>query len=188
MTIKVKSELECSFKKECRIINLRKEYPNYLGIAKWAIASSLPEVELRAKYAALVKPYEPFVYLTADQYLPIVHFHNADRNYLRQYVAHMDAYGYQDDLFERFHPELIVNVLEGKPNWTRLYIAIEQLNPAQRVRIKKRYFDSLSYEEIALQENVSPQAVQQSVARALATMKKYLEAIKFDPFDDPVWE
>ena len=40
----------------------------------------------------------------------------------------------------------------------------------------------------AKQENVSVQAVQQSVERSLATMKKFLEAENYDPYDDPIWD
>ena len=188
MTVNVAFELERSFKKECKIINLQMEYSQYSGSIKWAIASSLTEQELRMKYAALLKEYEPFVYLTEEQYGPILQFRNNDRKYMRRYAAHLVPFTYEDDLSERCNPELIINFFEGKANWSGLYKAIAKLAPAQRSRVEKHFFEGMTCVDIAVQEKVSTQAVQQSIARSLYTLKKILESEDFDPLNDPIWE
>lgn len=188
MTVNVTFELEHSFKNECKIINLQMEYSQYNGSIKWAIVSSLSEQELRKKYATLLKEYEPFVYLTEEQYGPILQFRNNDRKYMRRYAAHLVPFTYEDDLSERCNPELIINFFEGKANWSGLYAAIEKLAPTQRARVKKHFFEEMSCVDIAAQEKVSAQAVQQSIARSLSTLKRILESEEFDPFNDPIWE
>lgn len=181
-------ELEQQFKEECKVIDLQKEYSQYAGTAKWAIASSLSEADLRNKYAPLLEIYEPFVYMTHEQYEPILQYRNNDRKYIRRYSAHHIPFTYEDDFSERCNPELIINFFEGKENWSELYDTIARLAPTQRARIQKYFFEEVSLVDIAAQEKVSVQAVQQSVARSLATMKKILEAENFDPLNDPLWE
>lgn len=188
MTVNVKFELERSFKDECKIINLQMEYSQYNDTVKWAIVSGLTEQELRKKYAPLLKEYEPFVFLTEEQYAPILQFRNNNRKYMRRYAAHLVPFTYEDDLSERCNPELIINFFDGKANWSGLYEAISKLAPAQRSRVEKHFFDGMSCVDIAAQEKVSTQAVQQSIARSLATLKRILEAEDFDPFNDPIWE
>lgn len=188
MTVNVTFELERSFKDECKIINLQMEYSQYRDTPKWAIVSSLSENELHKKYAGLLSEYEPFVYLTEEQYGPILQYRNNDRKYMRRYAAHLVPFTYEDDLSERCNPDLIINFFEGKANWSGLYAAITKLAPTQRARVEKHFFEGMSFVDIAAQENVSTQAVQQSIARSLITMKKTLESEDFDPFNDPLWE
>ena len=61
MSNKITYTLEVSFKEECQLINLPMEYPQFTGTEEWAICSVLPESEIRMKYAAIIKRYEPFV-------------------------------------------------------------------------------------------------------------------------------
>ena len=69
------------FKSDYRVFNLKKEYPHYHGIEEWAVASVLPEQELRRRYADVLKPYEPFIYLSAEMALPIVQYHSNERKF-----------------------------------------------------------------------------------------------------------
>ena len=95
---------------------------------------------------------------------------------------------YEDDLSEKCNDTiLLVDPFAGKPNWSKLYIALEQLSPKRRIRIEKYYFDGMSFAEIAREEDVSTQAIQQSVERSLAKLAKILKAENFDPYDDPIW-
>lgn len=180
--------LEVSSKEECHIINLPMEYPQFTGSEEWAIFSVLPEAELRVKYAAIIKRYEPFVYMTMEQYDPIRKSRNNDRSHRRRCSTDVVPFTYEDDLSEKCNDTiLLTDPFEGKPNWTKLYLALEQLAPKRRIRIEKHYFDGVSFAEIAREENVSTQAVQQSVERSLAKLAKYLKAENFDPYDDPIW-
>ena len=55
--------LEKMFANECRIINLRYEYPGYTGDELFGIATSLSEDELICKYNKLLSSYIPYVLL-----------------------------------------------------------------------------------------------------------------------------
>ena len=46
MSNEITYTLAVSFKKECHVINLPMEYPNFTGIEEWAIFTSLTEAEL----------------------------------------------------------------------------------------------------------------------------------------------
>ncbi len=50
-----------------RIINLRYEYPNLSGEAKWAVVSTLPQSKLDEMYESELSQYRPYVYLTEEQ-------------------------------------------------------------------------------------------------------------------------
>ena len=188
MTNNITYALEISFKEECHVINLPMEYPNFTGVEEWAIFTSLTDAELRTKYESIIRKYEPFVYMTKDQYDPIRKSRNNDRSHRRRCSTDIVPFSYEDDLSEKCNDMiLLIDPFEGKPNWTKLYLALEQLAPKRRIRIEKYYFDGMSFAEIAREENVSTQAVQQSVERSLAKLAKYLKAENFDPYDDPIW-
>ena len=66
MTTKNRFELEQAFKAECKVIDFKLEYSNFIGTEKYGIVSSLSEKELREKYNLLLCEYEPFVYMTVS--------------------------------------------------------------------------------------------------------------------------
>lgn len=165
------------FKSDYRVFNLSKEYPHYHGTEEWAIASILPENELRRKYADVLKPYEPFIYLSAEMALPIVQYHSNERKFALRGAKKGDAFGYEDDIFERFHQELVVNPFDDDLRWDHLYEAIEKLEPIQKSRITKHFFQGYSFAEIADEDKVSLQAVHQSIDRAIITLRKLLKPV-----------
>ena len=55
-----------------------------------------------------------------------------------------------------------------------LYKALRKLEPRQRRLIEQHYFCDISQTKIAEQEGVSPQAVHQSIERAIKKLKKLL--------------
>lgn len=172
------------FKSDYRVFNLRNEYPDYQGVEEWAVASVLSKEELQRKYADVLKPYEPYIYLSAEMALPIVQYHSNNRKFALRAAKKGDAYGYEDDIFERFHQELVINPFEDDPHWDRLYDAIDTLEHTQKARITRHFFQGYSFTEIADEDGVSVQAVQQSISRAIVTLKncsrplmKYLRKI-----------
>lgn len=72
---------------------------------------------------------------------------------------------------------MIVDPFEQNMKWAELHDAIDNLPAAQKERIKKHFFEGETFVDIASAEGVSPQAVQQSIARSLAALKKYLRAV-----------
>ena len=176
MTASVSIEVETTFKKECRIINLKREYPHYSGTIQWAIATDLSENELRIRFKQQIAEYEPFIILTMEQALAIVKFHSNERKHAIRNASLGDAFAYEDGESEKYHAEIISDPFDDGPDMTYLYDAIENLAPTQRERIRKHFMMGYSFVEIAADEGVSVQAVQQSVTRSLSTLKKILSA------------
>lgn len=165
------------FKGDYRVFNLRMEYPYYKGEEVWAVASLLPEIELREKYAEELAEYEPYLYLSAEMALPIVRFNSNNRKFALRNAKYGDLYPYEDGEFEKYHPEMIVDPFEDELKRSALHELIDSLPPAQKERIMRHFFDGESFVDIAAAEGVSPQAVQQSISRSLATLKKLLKCV-----------
>ena len=175
MTIKSKFELElAAFKAECKVIDLKHEYTGYKEDVRWAIATSLSEVTLRAKYGKIIAQYEPFLLLTEEHAKIIIQFHSNERKHNKRNAELGDAFCYEDSLFEKFHPELVENPFDDSSDMTWLYEAIEKLEPLKRERIKKHYIEGISVAEIADTEGVSFQSVYKSITRALKILEKIL--------------
>lgn len=167
-------ELEQAFKLECRVIDLKQEYMYYREETRWAIATDLPEEDLHKKYGAIIEQYKPFVLLSMEQATVMVKFHSNERKHSKRNAELGDAFGYDDGEIEKYHPELIDDPFDHGPDMDYLYEALERLPQSQRNRVIKCYIHGLSCVEIAAEEGVSPQAVQQSIARTLISLKKIL--------------
>ena len=167
--------LEKAFKEECKVIDLKQEYMHYTEDIRWAIATDISEEELRKKYDAIIKQYEPFLLLTKEQYLVMLNFHSNNRKHKKRNAELGDAFNYEDGRLEMHHSELLNKQLSGeKYDTLHLNKALKKLTKSQRERLIKHFAEDMTCVEIAKKEGVSPQAVQQSIARAIATLKKIL--------------
>lgn len=179
MTIKNSFELEQAFKLECKVIDLKHEYTGYREDVRWAIATSLTETSLRLKYGDIVSQYEPFLLLTKEHAQIFVQFHSNERKHQKRNAEHGDAFGYEDGEMEKYHPELIDNsferIFDEQLASAELYKALDKLESTRRERVINHYMHGISIVEIAEKEGVSPQAIQQSIARALIFLKKFLK-------------
>ena len=179
MTTKNRFELEKDFKAECKVIDLKHEYTGYRENIRWAIATALTETVLRSKYGEIVSQYEPFMLLTEEHAKIFVQFHSNERKHKMRNAEHGDAFGYEDGEMEKYHPELIENpfdrLFDDQCDSDDLYKALDKLKPPRRERVIKHYIHGISIVEIAEQEGVSPQAVQQSIARSLNLLKNFLK-------------
>jgi hypothetical protein len=163
-----------AFKRDCRIVNMKMEYPGYTGEIMWMVVSDLTEEEIIATYPVEIQPYMPFVYMTREMFAPIVESDNNERTYRRRSVLHEDLYGYEDGIFERFHPNLVSDPFDH-PDWTELYKAIAKLSTIQQSRIRRWAFEGMSFVEIAEQDGTTKQAIHDSIHYTLKKLKKFLQ-------------
>ena len=192
MTKLTLTEQEELFAKDCKLINLRYEYTNYTGKEKWAVITELTEKELRKKYPDIVKRYTPFVLLSMAQGEVINESDRNDDKYEKRAKRTLDVYGYEDDISEQFHRELITPFADPfeqaeeeqlkieKEQLRRMEIAkvrkvLEMMKPIQKERLCKVVLLGLSSRKIAQEEGVNYSAVDKSIAAAIKNFKKYYE-------------
>lgn len=192
MTKLTLTEQEELFVKDCKLINLRYEYTNYTGKEKWAVVTELTEKELRKKYPDIVKRYTPFILLSMAQGEVINESDRNDGKYEKRAKRTLDVYGYEDDISEQFHRELITPFADPfeqaeeeqleieKEQLRRLEIAkvrkvLEMMKPIQKERLCKVVLLGLSSRKIAQEEGVNYSAVDKSIAAAIKNFKKYYE-------------
>ena len=88
-------------------------------------------------------------------------------------------YAYEDDIFERFHPEMVYEPFE-EVDWEYLYQEISVLPATMKRRIYLRYFQNMKLVEIAVQEGVSKQAVGKSIERAIEILREKLRKTRYN--------
>ena len=172
------SALDEQFKKDCKVINLKYEYPGYTGIEQWAIITDLSEEELCAKYAEQVATFRPFVVLSSafnevrDTYIRNEHKHEMRRK------LYGDVYSVEDGI-EAFHPELISDTLFDDVYLScevkRIKEAIENLSQRQKSRIYMYFFQGKTIREIAKLEGVNHSVISKSINFAIKNLKKFLK-------------
>jgi hypothetical protein len=192
MTKLTLTEQEELFAKDCKLINLRYEYTNYTGKEKWAVVTELTEKELRKKYPDIIKRYTPFVLLSMAQGEVINEADRNDDKYEKRAKRTLDVYGYEDDISEQFHRELITPFADPfeQAEEERLEIEREQLRrmeiakvrkvlammkPIQKERLCKVVLLGLSSRKIAQEEGINYNAVDKSIKAAKKNFKKYYE-------------
>ena len=192
MTKLTLTEQEELFAKDCKLINLRYEYTNYTGKEKWAVVTELTEKKLRKKYPDIIKRYTHFVLLSMAQGEVINESDRNDDKYEKRAKRTLDVYGYEDDISEQFHRELITPFADPfeqveeeqleieKEQLRRMEIAkvrkvLEMMKPIQKERLCKVVLMGLSSRKIAQEEGVNYSAVDKSIAAAIKNFKKYYE-------------
>lgn len=180
------------FAKDCKLINLRYEYSGYTGTEKWAIVTELAEEELWVKYPDVIGRYTPFILLSMAQGEVIDESYRNNDKYAKRAKRTLDVYGYEDDISEQFHNELITPFADPfeQAEEERLEIEKEQLRrmeiekvrkvlammkPVQKERLCKVVLLGLSSRKIAQEEGINYNAVDKSIKAAIKNFKKYYE-------------
>ena len=180
------------FAKDCKLINLRYEYSGYTGTEKWAIVTELAEEELCVKYPDVIGRYTPFILLSMAQGEVIDESYRNNDKYAKRAKRTLDVYGYEDDISEQFHNELITPFVdpfeeaeekrleEEKEKLRQLEIAkvrvvLGMMKPIQRDRLTKAVLFGLSSRKIAQEEGVNYSVVDKSIAAARKNFKKFYE-------------
>lgn len=186
------TEQEELFASECKLINLRYEYSGYTGKERWAIITELSEDELFCKYPDVVKRYLPFVLMSIEQGEVIYEAKRNDDKYSKRSKRTLDAYGYDDDISEQFHKELIVPYidpieaeemerLEEEKRKQRLLeikkvrTVLAMMKPIQMERLLKHKIEGKSVREIAREEGTHHSSVTKSINAAIKSFKKLYE-------------
>ncbi len=173
---KVINALDEQFKNECEIINLKYEYPGYMGKEEWAIVTNLSEAELNCKYVDLINNYKPFVILSASFGQVRADYMRNEKKHAMRATRSVEPFDYDDELCAAFHPELIVNNLEDTiikdESIQKVRLILLSLDEKQKGRLIKFFFDGKSTHQIALEEGTTHQAISKSIGNTLKKIKK----------------
>ena len=192
MTKLTLEQQELLFANDCKLINLRYEYHGYTGTETWAIVTELAEEELCVKYPDVIRRYTPFILLSMAQGEVIDESYRNNDKYEKRAKRTIDVYGYEDDISEQFHRELITPFADPfeQAEEERLEIEREQLRrmeiakvrkvlammkPIQKERLCKVVLLGLSSRKIAQEEGINYNAVDKSIKAAKKNFKKYYE-------------
>lgn len=180
------------FAKDCKLINLKYEYTGYTGQEKWAIITELSEEELQKKYPDIINRYTPFVLLSMAQGVVIEDARRNDDKYEKRAKRTFDVYGYEDDMTEQFHKELLTSfedpfekaeserLAEEKERLRqeeikKVRLTLNLLKPKQRDRLIKVVLLGMSSRKIAKEEGVNYSVVDKSIAAAKKNFKRIYE-------------
>lgn len=159
----------CSFEK------CEDEYPGWTGKEKYIVFSQLSRQELERRFPEITKVISPYILIDASVSDALVEYKRNEDKYHWRAVHRQTGYGF-DEYTELLYPELVSDRMEEEVSLQILLKqAMGQLTEAQRRRIKLRYFEGLTYAQIAKLEQASDPAVLKSVTAALEKMKKFLE-------------
>ena len=178
--------------KNCKLINLKYEYTGYTGQEKWAIITELSEEELQKKYPDIISRYTPFVLLSMAQGVVIEDARRNDDKYEKRAKRTFDVYGYEDDMTEQFHKELLTffedpfekaeseRLAEEKERLRqeeskKVRLTLNLLKPKQRDRLIKVVLLGMSSRKIAKEEGVNYSVVDKSIAAAKKNFKRIYE-------------
>lgn len=162
------------FKLDCKIINLKYEYPGYKGDISWAILSELTEEELLTKYPEEIKRYIPFIWLSSVHREAFAESERNNKKHKMREIRHFDIQGYDDDM-SIHHSELVIDCFEEERErevdaW-RLKNAIQKLKSKQRERIIKIFYEGKNSRQVAKEDGISYSAVDKSISNALCNLK-----------------
>lgn len=184
------TEQEQLFAKDCRLINLRYEYRGYTGTEKWSVVTELTEEELWEKYPDLIRHYLPFVLLSVAEGKVIEESWRNDHKHEMRAVRTTDNYCYEDDIFERFHREIIAPYIDPIEEAEQEYLeaererirleeiakvrqVLEMLSPIQKRRLIKFVLMGKNARQIAEEEGTYHSSVLKSIAAAKKNFRKF---------------
>lgn len=176
--IRASSPKQKQFKQECKVINLKYEYPGYKGDIQWIVITDLSEPELLYKYPDEIKQFVPFVCIPISQGEIFDEFNRNEDKFQKRNKNNGHIFDLVDGEFETHHKELAINDMEDKIvlnfELSKLKAAINRLNPIQKQRLLKYYFTGKTIRQIAKEEGVNISAVNKSILSALENLRKFL--------------
>ena len=168
--------------KEYRVINLVMEYGQRLNGCKYAVASSIPEAELRKKNCAELSVYEPFIYLTEEMGDAIVESQSNESKHVKRKTNNETCF--EEETEQAFFEELAAyrskdpcELLLGDDSEEIKVLSVikEQLTDTQLRRLSMRYKDELTLEEIGAVEGVNAVSVKNSLDGAIKKLRKLFQ-------------
>ena len=175
---KNQSKLIKSFEKECKIINLQKEYPQYHETVKYVIISKLTEDELVRRYGECLIRYKPYCLMNIDISDVLNEYWKNENKYRMRYIRNTDGQGYREGQTEQYSSKLIKDDFSEKWVFSEyLKQAMKLLTPLEKERLIERFYKGKTLNDIANEHNCSVMAIKYSIDSAIKKMRIFFEII-----------
>jgi len=162
---------------EYKAFNLKREYNGYTGEEKYAIATDLPEEELRRKYGTKLKKYEPFIVVTwavGEVFTESASNETKDRIRVAQ-GALVYASEYIDE-FGRDNTSIAACNLRDRNE--SILEALNGLKKVQRDRVIAKVVYGYSVKEIANMYGCSASAISQDINNGIRKLRTVLDELE----------
>ena len=180
-------------KMEFQAVNMITEYGQKLNGCTYAVASRYSRDRLEELYAENLKKFNPFIYLTEDEYKPIRESNNNDSKFHQREINCHTGYEYQEEISESGHrcvslladpePDALSAIIEKEDEELRrrqvaaLPEALVTLTETQRRRLIMHFYGRKTYREIASAENADISSVRDSINLAKEKIKRFLKKV-----------
>lgn len=162
------------FAKKCKIINLKYEYPGYIGEAKYGIVTALSDEELKQRYADELTDYSPYIVLSPAFGEIRAEFIRNDEKFKKRDTLYHSQFAYDEET-ELHHTELAQqDFSEAVVTHEELLSAFKSLTDIQREVILDKYFRGMTGRAIAEKRGISEPAVSKNLKLAMNNLKKIL--------------
>lgn len=160
------------------IIDLAIEYPNLTGDEKYGVISDLSSEELKSEFGKDLAEYEPYLILSTGFQEARQNYIPNERNTERRFTRFMDAFPYEEEVIEKYHPELInEDIIEKIIYKLELEETLCFITETEKKRLIKYYCFKYTYQEIADDEGITAQAIQQSIKKTIKRINKYTNSL-----------
>ncbi len=175
--------IEEQFADDCKVINLRYEYPGFIGEPKWAVISHLTEREILERYPEQIAAHTPFIVLDSEVREIRRDYIRNEKKYAYRQNNCEDSYGYDEGVSEAFHAELTTpdyitqkfEIENLQLRNQRLYKALSMLTEPQRRRLILSCIYKIPERDIAEKEGKSKTSIHESLVSAIKNFKKFYE-------------
>ena len=172
---KIPSDLIKEFKKDCKIIDLQKEYPQYQGTVKYAVISKLTEDELVQRYGQVLVQYQPYFVLSNDIGDVFHEYWKNEKKYYMRYIRNTDGESYLEGETEQYISELNDNFSEEWILSEYVKSLLKTLTPLEQERLIKRFYQERTLQDIADDYGCSARAIKYSIDFAIKKLKEFSE-------------
>lgn len=168
-----------AFKAECKIINLRYEYPGYTGMEKYAIITELSEEQIKERYDLVLEQYTPFILLNKAVGEAFSDFKRNEEKFSKR-MHRDDVYGFLDGDTEIHNDEIAVPdfaeiLFQDDTKMELVWQAFSLLTSVQKKRVSEHLFCGKTFAQMALLEGRDKKTIYESYSAALKKMKIFLE-------------
>lgn len=163
------------FRTICSFEKCEDEYPGWTGKEKYIVFSQLGRKDLEDRFPEITRCLSPYILIDSAISKALVDYKNNEKKHNWRASNGQTGFGF-DEYTELHYPELVDDRMEEDITLQILLNqAMEQLTEVQQRRIKLRYFEGLTYAQIAKLERTTDPAILKSVMAALKKMKKFLD-------------